>query len=306
MTTRSSSSAAGAWVKRSSAGSCPADGPGPTSWPSSKWWPIAAVSWGALPDVHVVADVPECVEGAGHAVKENDVDVAVPGRRGEGSPRVLSIAAGVGTARLERSLGRGVAVVRASRHARPRRRRCCGDRAGTSAGEADLAWAGRFLARWALARVSEPLLLDGVTALSGSGPAYIFLVAEALIEAGARRSPREVSTALTTQLLAVRPGCWPSRRDPRGLRAQVTSPGGTTRPDFEPGVGRSPLGVPRRGGRRHRPFGCELGAERENFWGAAPFISRVTGVQFGATELGWVQRSHKRLHRSPKRLVMSP
>src|SRR6195256_2780529 len=73
---------------------------------------------------------------------------------------------------------------------------------GTSAGDADLAWAESILGSvGTVARVTEPLL-DAVTGLSGSGPAYIFLVAEALIEAGVLNGlPRPTSVALVTQTL---------------------------------------------------------------------------------------------------------
>lgn len=72
--------------------------------------------------------------------------------------------------------------------------------------------------------------LDAVTALSGSGPAYVFLVAEALVEAGvALGLPRDVAETLT---FATIEGAGSMLRQtgeaPAVLRAQVTSPGGTT------------------------------------------------------------------------------
>ena len=101
---------------------------------------------------------------------------------------------------------------------------------GSAAGERDLAWAEEVLsAVGVVERVSEPLL-DAVTGLSGSGPAYVFLVAEALIEAGVLVGlPRPVSRSLVQQtLLGSARLLAESEDEPERLRAAVTSPGGTT------------------------------------------------------------------------------
>jgi pyrroline-5-carboxylate reductase len=72
--------------------------------------------------------------------------------------------------------------------------------------------------------------MDTVTALSGSGPAYVFLLAEMLTEAGTREGlPREVAGYLVTQtLLGGAKMLDKSRLEPAVLREQVTSPNGTT------------------------------------------------------------------------------
>ena len=195
-----------------------------------------------FPGVDARADVGPC-EGAVVAVKPGDVEAACRALAGAGASRVLSIAAGVPLAKLERWLGaggggggrggagRGVAVVRAM----PNTPALVGAGAaaispGTTATDDDLAWAEGVLgAVGTVVRVPEALL-DAVTGLSGSGPAYVFLVAEALIEAGVLVGlPRPTSQALAVQtLLGSARLLAESGQGPEALRAAVTSPGGTT------------------------------------------------------------------------------
>jgi pyrroline-5-carboxylate reductase len=179
----------------------------------------------------VAAEVSAGAAGAVVAVKPADVEAACRALADAGIGRVLSIAAGVTLASLESWLGQGAAVVRAM----PNTPALVGAgaaaiAAGSAAGEADLAWAEEILcAVGKVERVPEKLL-DAVTGLSGSGPAYVFLVAEALIEAGvAAGLPRTVSETLTVQTLLGSARLLAESGDrPEVLRAAVTSPGGTT------------------------------------------------------------------------------
>jgi pyrroline-5-carboxylate reductase len=183
-----------------------------------------------LPGVDIAAE-PATAEGTVIAVKPGDVSTACRAAAAAGSGRVLSIAAGVTIASLEADLEPGTPVVRAM----PNTPALVGVGAaaiapGTSAGEDDLAWAESLLgAVGMVVRVKESLL-DAVTGLSGSGPAYVFMVAEALIEAGVLAGlPREVSTSLSIQTLLGAATLLARGEDsPEALRAQVTSPGGTT------------------------------------------------------------------------------
>jgi pyrroline-5-carboxylate reductase len=143
---------------------------------------------------------------------------------------VLSIAAGVTLATLEAAVP-GRPVVRAM----PNTAALVGRSASAIAGGAlasddDLALAERVLgAVGTVARVPEEHL-DAVTALSGSGPAYVFLLAEAMVEAGVLVGlPRTSADALVRQtLLGAATLLDESGDSPEVLRAAVTSPGGTT------------------------------------------------------------------------------
>jgi pyrroline-5-carboxylate reductase len=178
-----------------------------------------------------IAAEPAAADGTVIAVKPGDVRAACRAAAAAGSGRVLSIAAGVTLAALEAQLAPGTPVVRAM----PNTPALVGLGAsaiapGTAAGDDDLAWAESILgAVGIVVRVKEPLL-DAVTGLSGSGPAYVFLVAEALIEAGVLAGlPRDISASLSIQtLLGAATLLARGPEGPEALRAAVTSPGGTT------------------------------------------------------------------------------
>jgi len=194
---------------------------------------VSAVRAAALramfPGVTVVADVPRC-DAALIAVKPYDVATACAAAAWAGAARLLSIAAGISIAALQDAAGPDVAVVRAM----PNTPALVGQGAaaisgGATATDADLAWAESILGSVGIVvRVPESQL-DAVTGLAGSGPAYLFLVAEALIDAGVLAGlSRANSEALVTQLLVGSAALLADRGDPARLRAEVTSPGGTT------------------------------------------------------------------------------
>jgi len=185
---------------------------------------------GRFPDVAVTEEVP-AADGAVIAVKPGDVPAACAALAHAGIGRVLSVAAGVTLDHLQAALAPGTAVVRAM----PNTPALIGAgaaavAAGSHAGDDDVAWAEEVLGAVGLVVRLPEEHLDAVTGLSGSGPAYVFLVAEALIDAGVLVGlPRDVSVGLTVQtLLGSARQLAESDDGPAALRATVTSPGGTT------------------------------------------------------------------------------
>ena len=178
----------------------------------------------------------DAVSGAGVvvlAVKPQDFEELLESIRGAVSKEqtVLSVAAAIPTAFIERRLGPGVPVVRAMPNAPATvHEGITGLCAGAHASEDNVALARDVLAHLGpVVRVPEPYM-DAVTAVSGSGPAYFALLAEAMIEAGILLGlSREVSTQLVVQTML---GTAVLLRDeemhPVELREAVTSPGGTT------------------------------------------------------------------------------
>ena len=178
----------------------------------------------------VASEAPLGGSGTVLAVKPAAVAEAASAAVAAGTGRLLSIAAGVPLAAIEAVTG-ALPVVRAM----PNTPALVGAGAaavapGRHAGEDDLTWAEEVLgAVGTVVRVPEHLL-DAVTGLSGSGPAYVFLVAEALVDAGVLVGlPRDTASALTVQtLLGAARLLAEGDEGPQELRAAVTSPGGTT------------------------------------------------------------------------------
>ncbi len=166
------------------------------------------------------------------AVKPRDVGVVIEGITNTFATdqMVLSLAAGVTTRTYEDVLGE-VAVVRAM----PNTPALVGEGVtgiarGAHAGEAHLKRATEVLGAVGGVRVMDESLLDAVTAVSGTGPAYVFLLAEALTEAAVREGlPRDIAEEFVHQTIR---GAGHLLTDtdttPAELRSQVTSPGGTT------------------------------------------------------------------------------
>ncbi len=185
----------------------------------------------AAPEPGLLSESGERIAGAVLAVKSDAAEGACRALGLTGVTRVLSVAAGVPSVRLEAALGGEPAVVRAM----PNMPALVGAgvtaiSGGSFATSHDLAWAEDVLsAVGTVVRLPERLL-DAVTGLSGSGPAYFFLVAEALMEAGVQMGlTREVSRSLVVGTMHGSAALLrETGRDPESLRAEVTSPAGTT------------------------------------------------------------------------------
>ncbi|NAZ37443.1 pyrroline-5-carboxylate reductase [Rubellimicrobium sp. CFH 75288] len=176
---------------------------------------------------------PEAPAAAVLAVKPQVMGEALPVLAGLGAGiPVVSIAAGTTLAALERALGAGRPVVRAMPNTPAAIGRGITAIVGNAAaGEAEMALAEALMeAGGEVVRLPHEGMMDAVTALSGSGPAYVFHLIEAMAAAGeAEGLPAELALRLARATvagagaLAAETGEAPAR-----LREAVTSPGGTT------------------------------------------------------------------------------
>ncbi len=175
-------------------------------------------------DVIVVAvkpnDVPAIVERIDHAISDS-VHESI----------VVSLAAGVPTQALENKLSAGSPVVRVM----PNTAMLVGQGVsaickGRFARDEHLEQVRSIMESVGLVVVVTEAQMDAVTAVSGSGPAYFFLLAEALVDAGVEQGlPRDVALTLATgTALGAGAMLTGGGDDPGQLRYNVSSPGGTT------------------------------------------------------------------------------
>jgi len=143
---------------------------------------------------------------------------------------VISIAAGVDTEAIEAAVAEGVRVIRAM----PNTPANVGAGAtavspGKHASEADLATARAIFDAVGITVVLEEIHLDAVTGLSGSGPAYIFLILEALADAGVKvgLSRRNAQRLAAQTVMGSAKMLLETNAHPGQLKDMVTSPGGT-------------------------------------------------------------------------------
>jgi len=144
---------------------------------------------------------------------------------------ILSIAAGVTLAKIEAALPPGARAIRVM----PNTPALVGESAtafalGTAATAGDAALAQRLFGSVGVALQVKESLMDAVTGLSGSGPAYAFVMIEALADGGVGAGlPRDVATRLAAQtLLGAAKMVLETAQHPGALKDMVASPGGTT------------------------------------------------------------------------------
>ncbi len=189
-----------------------------------------------FPHVRVVADAAEAAQWGEVIV------LAIKPQQAEGAldliepfitPQnlVISIMAGIPTSKIEANLVPGCRIIRAM----PNTAALIGAGAtavcpGRKTTSDDLDLARQIFALIGIAVVVEEKLMDAVTGLSGSGPAYVFTFIEALSDAGVKNGlPRDIAAQLAAQtVLGAARMVVETGEHPTLLKEKVTSPGGTT------------------------------------------------------------------------------
>lgn len=186
---------------------------------------------GADSNLEAVRDADAVVLAVKPQVMRDVAEELAPALNGGGT-LVLSIAAGVREPDLNRWLGGDAAVVRAMPNTPALvQTGATGLYANAKVGTAQRSLAESLMRAVGLTRwLEDEKLLDAVTGISGSGPAYFFLLMELMEDAGTHLGlPRETARLLTIQTaLGAARMALESDDDPQTLRRRVTSPGGTT------------------------------------------------------------------------------
>ncbi|MGI9389840.1 MAG: pyrroline-5-carboxylate reductase [Boseongicola sp.] len=185
---------------------------------------------GTLPDAPAILVV---------AVKPQLMDAALPpvSGMGEGNTVVLSIVAGTTISRFESAFGKDTPIIRSM----PNTPAAVGQGITALVGNTNVSEAQLALAETLLSAVGKTIRLgdesqmDAVTAVSGSGPAYVFHLIETMAAAGeAQGLPAEISMELAlTTVAGAGALAEASSEDPSQLRVNVTSPNGTTQAALE-------------------------------------------------------------------------
>lgn len=170
-------------------------------------------------------------DGALVAVKPGDVVTVCTELARCGTPRIVSIAAGVSVAHLQNATTPSTAVIRAMPNTPALVREgvtaIC---AGSACSEDDIEWAESLLRAVGLVVRIPESQMDVFTAVAGSGPAYVFLLAEALLAAGLDAGLDSQSAESIVRQLFLGAGrlLHESPDSAAELRKKVTSPNGTT------------------------------------------------------------------------------
>ena len=182
-----------------------------------------------------IAEVAASVDVLFLAVKPHDIPAALHQVRDSGSNTetllVISVAAGLTIESLEREVAEGARVIRSM----PNTPALVGQGAaaftlGTNATEKDAVTAQSLLGAVGVAVEVKESLMDAVTGLSGSGPAYVYLFIEALADGAVQNGlPRDQARELAAQtVLGAAVMVQSTGEHPAVLKDMVTSPGGTT------------------------------------------------------------------------------
>lgn len=185
--------------------------------------------------VHAAADNAECVQGADVVMLCVKPQVMAPVLAEVGAvipsgALVISVAAGIPTGAIESHLRAGARVVRSMPNTGAIvRQSATAIAGGSNATEADLAAARAVFDSVGRTVAVDEVHLDAVTGLSGSGPAYIFLIIDALADAGVKVGlSRDVAMELAAQtVMGSAQVLLQTGEHPGRLKDQVTSPGGT-------------------------------------------------------------------------------
>ncbi len=169
------------------------------------------------------------------AVKPHDVASALREIRDSGSSArellLISVAAGLTVAHLEREVGDGARIIRSMPNTPALiAKGAAAFTRGNSATAEDSETARKLLGSVGLAVEVKESLMDAVTGLSGSGPAYVYLFIESLADGGVQNGlPRDQALELAVQtVLGAAAMVQSTGEHPAVLKDMVTSPGGTT------------------------------------------------------------------------------